>query len=1000
MKRLVFALAAILAVSQTQSLASQETAIRGRVTDSTTHAALAGVQVSFGRRSALTLADGRFVLSGLTPGSDTLKVRSLGYTPMTRVLSVAAGQTITADFVMVAQAVSLSEIIVTGYGQQTAGNITGAVTSVSSEEFNTGRIISPAQLIASKVPGVQVVDNNEPGGGLTLRIRGATSVNASSDPLYVIDGMPVGDGAGGGLSTTGRDALNFLNPEDIQSITVLRDASAAAIYGANAANGVVIITTKSRTGVQGQFGTHVEYTANFSSSSVDRLPTMLNAEQFRAAVQQYAPQNVSQLGNANTNWFDLTTGSAMGQEHNFSLTNTQEKSFVRLSLGYLNQDGVVDGTKAERVTLSANYQQLLFKDRLNLRANLKGAQSTDWFTPGGVLSNAAQMGPTQPVYDESSTNGYYEWPGNKLQSADNPVAILGLATDQGTTYRSLGNVRAEYQMPFLEALTANVNLGYDVTKVDRATFTPRTLHSQTKSGTYGTDYRTEPSENNTVLETYLNYAAPARILPGTIDAAAGYSYSKSYAEYPWYQATGLTTDVLEGNGVTSATTEQNGMDVQESKLISFFGRINYNISDKYLLSLSLRRDGSSRFGQDNAWGTFPSVSVGWRLSEESLFRGIDWLSDLKLRGSWAKTGNQAFANYQQYSSYRFGDNQSTVQFGNQFIPTIRPSAVDPNIKWEETSAWNVGLDFGFSNQRLTGSLDWYTKNTDDLIFTIPVAAGTNLSNFVTTNIGSMKNTGVELALSWLVAEGKGGGLGWTATLAATHNTNELTSIAGSVQEILVGGIAGGVGSTIQVLQPGVPINSFFTLEHKMKDGKPVYEDVNGDHTINDQDLYVDRNGDGIINVDDRRPLHDPAPKWTFGMSNYMTYGRFGLNFTLRAYQGNYVYNNVASNLGTYIELTRGAPYNLHSSVLETNFATPQYQSDWYVEDASFLRMDNITLDYRFNVGSQPWRAFGTLQNAFTITGYSGVDPTAGLNGIDNNIYPRARTFTAGLSLRF
>ena len=674
--------AVLLAVTFTQPALAQEASIRGRVTDSMTLTPLAGVQVSFGSKATLTLADGRYVLSGVTPGADTLRVRMLGYAPVMRALSLSAGQALTLDFSMSAQAVSLSELVVTGYGIQSAGNITGAVTQVSTEEFNKGRIISPAQLIATKVPGVQVVDNNEPGGGLTLRIRGATSVNASSDPLYVIDGLPVGGGAGGGLATAGKDPLNFLNPEDIQSITVLRDASAAAIYGANAANGVVLITTKSRTGVQGQFGTHIEYSGNFSSSSVDRLPTMLNAEQFRAAVEQYAPQNVAQLSNANTNWFDQTTGTAVGQEHNFSLTSTQEKSFFRLSLGYLNQDGVVNGTTAERLSLTANYQQLLFKDRLNLRANLKGAQTSDQFTPGGVLSNSAQFGPTQPVLDENSPTGYFEWPGNTLQSPDNPAAILGYATDKATTYRSLGNVRAEYQMPFLQALTANVNMGYDVTKVDRATFTPSILHGQTKSGTNGTDYRTNPSETATTLETYLNYAARAGFIPGNLDMSAGYSYSHSNAEYPFYQGTGLATDVLEGNGVTSAQVQQNGMDVQEAKLISFFGRLNYNINDKYLLSFSLRRDGSSRFGTDNAWGTFPSMSVGWRLSEEGLFSGIDWLSDLKLRGSWAKTGNQAFANYQQYSTYRFGNDQSAVQFGDTWIPTIRPSAVDPNIKWE------------------------------------------------------------------------------------------------------------------------------------------------------------------------------------------------------------------------------------------------------------------------------------------------------------------------------
>jgi hypothetical protein len=441
--------------------------------------------------------------------------------------------------------------------------------------------------------------------------------------------------------------------------------------------------------------------------------------------------------------------------------------------------------------------------------------------------------------------------------------------------------------------------------------------------------------------------------------------------------------------------------------------VNYNIDDRYLLSASVRRDGSSRFGPDNQWGIFPSVSVGWRLSQEDFMRGSTF-SDLKLRASIARTGNQAFGNYLQYATYLLGDGQTQVPFGGQFVPTLRPSAVDPNIRWEKTHAYNVGLDFGLMNQRLTGSLDAYVKTTHDLIFTVPVAAGTNLSNFVTTNIGRMKNQGFEMSLSARMIEPRPRGLSWTADFTASYNKNELTRInpfAGGAQRVLVGGVAGGVGTLIQTLEPGVPVNSFYVYEHIMENGKPIYKDRQGltdgvfnntpDGTINEHDLYVDQNGDNKINQSDRRPFHDPAPKWMLGHTSYLGYGKFDLSFTLRSYLGNYVYNNVASNLGTYRELVAGAsPYNLHTSVLETQFDQPQYLSDYYVESASFLRMDNLTLAYTFGYRGQPVRLFGTVQNAFTITGYSGVDPTAGLLGIDNNIYPRSRTFTGGLSLRF
>ena len=1024
MRPLRYILAALLAVLWTAPLGAQEPTgtIRGRVTDDATQQPLSGVTVTYGSRSALTQADGGYFLTGVPAGTATLRARFLGYAPATRSVAVATGQTVTADFAMTAQAIGLAEIVVTGYGEQRAGDITGAVSTVSSDEFNTGRVVSPAELIASKAPGVQVEDNNEPGGGRTIRIRGATSVNASSDPLYVIDGVPVGTGAGGGLSA-GRDPLNFLNPADIENITVLRDASAAAIYGANAANGVVIITTRSRSGEQGRTGTRFEYTGSMSGSAITRRPDMLDAGEFRTAVQTYgSAQQINQLGTANTDWYDQVTQSGIGQEHNVSMTTASENMFYRVSLGYLNQDGIVRGTTAERVSLGMNYQGRFFSDRLDLSANLRGSRTNDLFTPGGVLSNAAQFGPTQPVMDSTSSTGYYEWPGNTLQSADNPVAILGLVSDRGTTYRSIGNVRADYRMPFLRSLRANVSLAYDIAKAERATFTPSITHQQIRNSAFGTDYRRNPSELNTVLETYLNYASAMG--PGSVDATAGYSFEEFRGDYPSYEARDLGTDLLGGNGVTTATTVQPGFNVQESRLISFFGRVHYNIADRYLVAVSARRDGSSRFGPSNAWGTFPSVSAGWRLSEESFIPRIQALSDLKVRAAYGRTGNQAFGNYLQYTTYTFGDNQATVQFGNTFVPTIRPSAVDPSIKWEETGATNIGLDFGFWNQRLSGTIDWYNKNTEDLIFSVPVPAGTNYSNFVTTNIGSMRNRGIELSVNARLREGGPGRIGWTTSFNASHNSNELTSInprAGSAQ-ILVGGVAGGVGTTIQVLQAGLPINSFYVYEHIMENGRPIYRDVNGDASINEQDLYVDRptvldsaacgsatpaagcvglyRPDGIINFDDRRAFHDPAPKWILGFSNYLTRGSFDLSFTLRAYLGGYVYNNVASNMGTYSEVTRASPYNLHASVLETGFEEPQYFSDYYVEDASFLRMDNITLAYRFSYRGQPLRVFGTVQNAFTLTGYSGVDPTAGLNGIDNNIYPRSRTFTGGLSVQF
>jgi TonB-dependent starch-binding outer membrane protein SusC len=984
--------------------------IRGRVTDQSSQLPLRGATVRVGSRNAETRADGGYLLSELPAGTDSVRVTMIGYAPIAQAVTVVGDSVVDVDFALTAQAVNLAEVVVVGYGEQRQGNITGAVTNVTAGEFNTGRVITPTELIQNKVPGVQVVENNEPGGRTSIRVRGPTSTNASNEPLYVVDGLPIG-----GVTGLGRDPLNFLNPDDIATITVLRDAGAAAIYGTNAANGVVLITTKR--GKQGQ-GAKFEYTGSVSASRVTKVPSMLTADQFAAAVAQFAPASVGQLQNANTDWFGAIDRTGFGQEHNAAVSGAGSAMDYRLSFNFLNQKGIIDQNSTRRIGLGANYNQRLASDRLSLRFNVRGTREDDRFVPLGVLSNAATFGPTQPILDPSTRTGFYNWPGGQT-SADNPLEILNLAEEKAITYRSVGNVQGEYSLPWINGLRANLNLGYDVTRAERENFTPSFLHRQVVTGNGGIQSRFTPTQVNTVLETYLNYTTPRPIGPGTLDLTGGYSWSKSHTDSAYYEGNGLSTNELGNGGIAVAATVKNNLFELESKLISFFGRATYNVNDKYILAGSVRRDGSSRFGAAHDYGTFPSVSAAWRLSQEPFLRGLKGLSDLKLRGSYAKTGNQSFGDYLAYSAYQLSDGLSRYQFGDSVFTTSRPSAVDVNIKWEATRAFNIGLDFGFSNQRFSGAIDWYDKLTKDLLFTLPVAAFSNLSNFVTTNIGSMRNRGIEFSLSARVLEGGPRGLSWNADFTAAHNKNELRTITpfggGGGLKILTGAVSGGVGTTIQVLAPGVPVNSFYVYEHIRENGKPIYKDVNGSRidgipngTINDQDLYVDQNGDGIINQGDLRPFHDPAPSWILGHSSYLAKGNWDLGFTLRAYLGNYAYNNVASANGDYRELTQGSPFNLHSSVLETNFATQQLQSDFYVEDASFLRMDNITLGYTFNLRGQSARVFGTVQNVFTVTGYSGVDPaaniapspnTSSLNGIDNNIYPRSRTFSGGLSLR-
>ena len=997
MRRLPYFMGAILTMLWIgpNILQAQQTTgtIRGRITDNATQQGLQGVTVAAGGRSVLTQPDGRYVITSVPAGAQTVRAKTIGYGQATSDVTVAEGQEVVADLALTATAVTLSEVVVTGYGEQRAGNITGAVTAVTDSQFNPGRVISPQMLIQNKVPGVQVIDNNDPGGGLSIRIRGATSVSASSEPLYVVDGVPMGTGAGGGLSA-GRDPLNYLNPADIENITVLRDASSAAIYGSNAANGVVIIKTKSG---KGRSSPMLEFNTNASASTVTKVPNMLNATQFADAVATHAPGRTGLLLGQNTDWYSQIDRTGYGQEYDLALTNGGENSGYRLSLGYQKQDGIIRASSVDRLSLGINYEQSLFDDRLSLSTNVRGARSVDRFTPRDVLGNAAAMAPTQPVLDSTSSTGYWDW-NTTNASPSNPVASLALATDEGTTWRSVGNIQASYRPRFVEGLTANINLGYDLTKADRRVFFPNNLAAQVRQG-QGFLSLQNNSQGSSVLETYLGYNPQRSFGPGILELVGGYSYQLSHAEYPEVRETGLTSNVLGDNGILPAVNVTNTKSLTDFKLISFFGRANYNISDRYIASLSIRRDGSSRFAPSHQWGTFPAVSLGWRISQEPFMQGVGGLSDLKLRGSWAQTGNQAIGDYLYYPTYTFSDALTKVQFGGNYITTIRPSAVDPDIRWEKTNAYNVGIDYGFNGQRISGSIDWYTKNTSDLLFNIPIAAGTNLGNFVTTNIGSMKNHGIEFAFNAKVLQPKPSGkLNWDVGFTASYNKNELAEINPnkSVARILTGGISGGVGNMVEVLQPGVPINSFFVFEQRYDaQGKPIYD------ITTPTNMYVDQNGDGIINDSDRRPFHDPSPKWILGHSSYVSFGKFDASFTLRAYLGNWVYNNVASANGAYQNLSgSGMPSNLHASVLTTGFVVPQYYSDYYVEDGSFLRMDNISLGYAFNLKRQPFRLYGTVQNAFTITGYDGVDPTAGLNGIDNNIYPRSRTFTTGVSARF
>ncbi len=985
--RLVNAIAALFISAP---VLAQQGTITGRVTSAEDGQPLARVVITISGQSVGTLTrdDGRFSLKA-QPGTYTLRAARLGYSPDSVVgVEVAAGGTASANFQLHSSATLLTGLVVVGYGTEQRRNTTGSIARVDTAQFNTGRVVSPEQLISGKVAGVQVVDNNEPGGGISIRVRGGSSVTSSNEPLYVVDGVPLQ--IGGGVSD-GRDALGFLDPNDIESITVLKDASATAIYGSRGANGVVMITTKS-----GRSGLNTTYTTSFSTSTITGRPDMLSADQFRSAVQQYAPYNMNQLGSANTNWIDQISRNGTGQQHDLAFSGRHDAMNYRLSLGYLNQQGVLQGTALQRLSTNFNYSDLLLHDRLNVDASIKGSRTQNWYTPGGVLFDATQFAPTQAVRNPDGT--WYQY--SDYLSPNNPLAELAMDSDRGNTLRGIGNIQAKYKSPGIDGLTTTMNMGYDVSQATRSSFYPSNDYGQVKQSLGGTLSESNPSQANSLFEWYGDYSRPLDFMgrSDNFDLTAGYTYEQENGNYPNWYAQGLASNLLGLYGVPAAKIQHNYLTVDESKLASFFGRVNYSIKDRYLLTLSVRRDGSSRFGPEHQWGVFPAAAFAWRLSDEPFLSQFKTLSDLKLRLSYGVNGNQAFGNYLQYSSYTIGNSTSQVQMGNQFVTTIRPSAVDPGIRWEQTASNDAGLDYGFYNNRITGSLDYYYKKTTNLIFNVPVAAGTNLSNYVTTNIGSLENRGLELTLNARVIDGGRRGFSWDANFNASTNANKLlkiTAASSGGQQILTGGIYGGVGNNIEVLMPGQPVNSFFVYQHRVVNGQPV----TGDKP--DTALYVDINRDSVINQSDRRPFHDPAPKWILGHTSMFTYGAADLSFTLRAYLGNYVYNNVASNLGNYTAVKGAAPVNLQASVLKYQFVNPQYFSDLYVENASFLRMDNITAGYRISVPRvQSFRIFGTIQNVFTTTKYSGVDPTAGVNGIDNNIYPRSRTYLAGANFAF
>ncbi len=876
----------------------------------------------------------------------------------------------------------LEEVIVVGYGTIEREDATGSIQSVTSEDFNKGAITGAQELLAGKVPGVSITTDGSPGAGSAIRIRGESSLGASNDPLIVIDGVPIDNG---GISGS-RNPLNIINPNDIESFTVLKDASASAIYGNRAAGGVILITTK-----KGSVGDRVSvgYNGNISFGTPYNRVDVLSAAEFREALnQQYAEDHPARevVGDANTDWQDEIYETAIGHDHNLYVAGALKEIPFRASLGFSDKSGILMTDNFNRLTAGINVNPGFIDNTLQVNLGLKAMRTKNHFADRGAIGNSLSFDPTHPVLDPGNPyGGYWTWTipnGNPNALAPtNPLALIDLREDNSTVNRYIANASADYRLSFIPALRLNLNLAYDYSKGEGTVVVPTTASfafDLINGGGVNNEY--SQTKKNTLLEFYLNYKKTFG--DHDLDLMAGYSWQHFEVDNTFRNS--------DAAGTPSETTV--GSDPAEYYLLSTYGRINYTFSERYLLTLTLRRDGTSRFSPDNRWGLFPAAALAIKLIDNEK----DYLNKLKLRAGWGITGQQDIGDFYAYlARYQLGFENARYQFGDEFVTTLRPNGYDGNIRWEETATINVGLDFSIIQDRLNGSLDFYQRDTKDLLNRIPVPAGTNLTNFITTNIGNMENQGVELALFGTPVKTAKVAVELGANVA--YNKNEITKLTAiddpTYEGILTGGIAGGVGSNIQIHSVGFAPRSFYVFEQVYDEAGNIIEGE-----------FVDRNADGMVNGEDKYRFEKPAADLVFGLSGRVEISNFDITFAGRANVGNYVYNNVQTDMGWLNRIygTTGVLWNINQAAVDNNVVEQGNLtfSDHYVKKADFLRFDHITAGYNFdNLIGKFTRIYATVQNPFLITKYDGLDPEI-FGGIDNNIYPRPRTILFGLNVEF
>lgn len=965
-------------------LFAQERTVSGTVTDSSgAPIANASVVVKGSKTGTQTSPAGTFSIR-VPSTATTLIFSSVGY----------AGQEVRigngpVNVSLRAANVSLSEVVVIGYGTVRKKDLTGSITTVTSKDFQKGTITTPEQLISGKVAGVSIISNGgAPGSGSTIRIRGGSSLNASNDPLIVIDGVPLDNGGIAGAA----NPLSFINPNDIESFTVLKDASAAAIYGTRASNGVILITTKR--------GRSDKLRINVSSvnsvSNVFKEVAVLSADQVRAIVaEKGTATQKAQVGSANTNWQKEIYQNALTSDNNISLTGGVKKFPYRLSLGYLNQDGVLRTDHLQRGSVAFVLNPTFFDGHLKVDVNLRGSLQKYHFADQGAIGTAVYFDPTQPIFSNNKRfGGYFEWMNGSIPNplaARNPLAMLNQRDANSDTKRSIGNIQFDYKFHFLPALRANLNLGYDVSEGKGSTTIPDSTISALAYSVGGSFTQYRQTKKNSLLEFYLAYATDLKSIKSRFDIMAGYSYNN-------YRTTNYNFATYNAHNVQIGASPTFPFNIPENTLLSYFSRLNYVFNEKYLLTATIRRDGSSRFGPLNKYGTFPSVAFSWRLNDEPFLKNNKVVSDLKLRIGYGITGQQeGINNYDFLSVYSISSQSASYQFGNTYYQMYRPSGYNPAIKWEQTATSNIGLDYGFLNNRISGTIDVYYKKTKDLLNSVPQPAGTNFSAYQLENVGDMNNKGVEFNINTQPV--RNSSMTWDVAFNITYNKNTITNLTKVENDpnypgFPTGGIAGVQGFAF-LNNVGSSKNTFY-LYHQIYDisGNPIeglFEDVNRDGIINEKDKYLGKQAD---------------PNVFLGFSTNMTYGKWNAGFVVRGSFNNYVYNNIYSNNGRLNQVL-GAQVTGNASVnyLETKFlgnTEQQPLSDYYLQNGSFLRMDNLNVGYNFGRISHnhaTLRATVGVQNVFVITKYTGLDPEVS-SGIDNNLYPRPRIYSLGLNLDF